>query len=121
MYWGMVSHQLNESVEQITHVVRAWARFRVSLEAEGGGVGAGDALQRAIEQRDVGAAQVGRHRFRVHRKTVVLTGDGDTPAIEVLHGMIGAVMAELHLDGPGARGEREQLVAEADAEERNLR
>ena len=42
------------------------------------------------------------------------------PAGQVLHRMIGAVMAELHLDGPRAAGQRQQLVAEADAEDRDV-
>src|SRR5512135_2642825 len=84
---GMVGHQLNKSVEQIAHVVRAGAGFGVSLKAEGGRVGTRDALQRTVEQRNMGAANIRGKRRRVHRKAVVLTGDRDAPAIEVLHRM----------------------------------
>ena len=38
-----------------------------------------------------------------------------------MHRMVGAVMAELHLDGLRARREAQQLVAEADAEDRHVR
>jgi len=79
--------------------MRAGAGFWVTLEAERRRVGARNALQRAIEQRDVGACAGWRARSTVDRKTVVLAGDRYPPAVEVLHRMIGAVMAELHLDG----------------------
>src|SRR5574340_866266 len=59
----------------------AGARFGMPLEAERRRIGAGDALQRAVEQRNVGAAQIGGQGRRVHRKTVVLASDGDAPAI----------------------------------------
>ena len=38
-------HGIEETVEQVGHVVRARARFRVSLEGKGRHIGAGDALQ----------------------------------------------------------------------------
>ena len=41
----LVLHQLDETVEQVGHVVRAWARFGVSLEGERRDVSAGNALQ----------------------------------------------------------------------------
>ena len=44
-------------LEQEAQVVRAGARLRMSLEAEGRLVGALDALQRAVEQRAVRGAQ----------------------------------------------------------------
>jgi hypothetical protein len=52
----------------------------------------------------------------VDRKTVVLAGDADAAAVQVLHGVVGAVVAELHLEGLGTRGQRHDLVAQADAE-----
>src|SRR5689334_9268386 len=41
--------QHHETAEQRAHLVRARARFRMTLEAEGRAIGALDALQRAIE------------------------------------------------------------------------
>src|SRR5512139_852663 len=98
---GMVGHQLDKSVEQIAHVVRAGAGFRVALEAECWNVGAGDTLQRTNEQRDMGAANIGGQRRRVHRESMVLARDRHPPAVEVLDRMVGAVVAKLHLDGLG--------------------
>src|SRR5438132_824226 len=63
-------HHLDESIEQIAHVVRAGARFGVSLETERGPVGAREALQAAVEERHVGGLKVRRERIRIHREAV---------------------------------------------------
>ena len=55
----------------------------------------------------------------VDREAVVLAGDHHATAVEILHRMIRAVMAELHLERFCAARESEQLMAEADAEYRN--
>jgi hypothetical protein len=99
--------------------MRTGTRFRVPLEGEGRHVGAGDALQGAVEQRHVGGTQVFRQGIGVDRKTVVLAGDQHLAGIHVFHGVIGTVVAELHLQRPGARSQGQQLVAEADAEGRD--
>jgi hypothetical protein len=56
----------------------------------------------------------------VHREAVVLGGDLDAARAEVLHGMVGAAMAELELEGLPSACKAEDLVAEADAEDRKL-
>src|SRR5712692_741523 len=60
------------------------------------------------------------HRLRVHAEAVVLRGDLDAPRLEVLHRVIGAVMAELELVGAAPEGQAQDLVAEADAEDGQL-
>ena len=109
-------HQRSETVEQVADVVRPGAGLGVTLEAEGRAVGARQALQRAVEQRHMRRTQVGRQRRLVHREAVVLAGDGDAAGVQVLHRVVGPVMAELHLEGPRTRGQRQDLVAQADAE-----
>ncbi len=59
-------------------------------------------------------------RGRVDGVVVVLRGDFDLAGVEVLDGMVGAVVAELELVGLAAKRQAEDLVAEADAEERRL-
>ncbi len=54
----------------------------------------------------------------IHGETVVLRGDGDLAGGEVLDGLIAAVMAEFEFEGLPAKGVAEDLVAEADAEDR---
>ena len=96
--------------------MRPGAGFRVALEAEGRPVGTRQALQGAVEQRHMRGPQVGRQRRFVHREAVVLAGDGHAAGVQVLHRVVGAVVAELHLEGLGARRQRQDLVAQADAE-----
>ncbi|MCW0450790.1 hypothetical protein NB706_003624 [Xanthomonas sacchari] len=68
----------------------------------------------------MGDAHVGRQRRLVHRETVVLRGDHHPAAVQILHRMVGAVVAVAHLQGLRAGGQRQQLVAQADAEGRDL-
>src|SRR5579862_2189964 len=56
----------------------------------------------------------------IDREAVILAGDEHAPARELLHRVIGTVMAELHFDGTRAAGEAEQLMTQADAEDRYL-
>ena len=51
---------------------------------------------------------------------MVLAGDFDLAGLEILDGVVGAAVAELELLGLGAERQRENLVAEADAEDRDL-
>jgi hypothetical protein len=52
-------------------------------------------------------------------EAMVLAGDQHLAGVEVLHRMVGAVVAELHLHGLAAGSQAHQLVAEADAEHRD--
>ena len=52
----------------------------------------------------------------VDREAVVHRGDLDLAGGEILHRMVRAVMALMHLHGLAAEREAEHLVAEADAE-----
>src|SRR5579862_4951697 len=114
-------HQVIEALEQRAQFVRTGARLRMALEAERGTVLERDALQRPIEQRAMRRAQAFRECCFVDREPVVLTGDEDAAGIEILHRMVRAVVAELHLHGPSASGESEDLVPETDAEHREVR
>ena len=53
-----------------------------------------------------------------HGEAVVLRRDLDAAGLEVLHRVVAAAVAELQLERAPAEREREHLVAEADAEER---
>src|SRR6476661_7800845 len=113
-------HRRNETIEEITYVVRSWAGFRMPLEAEGRRVGEREALVGAVEQRAVGDAHVAGKRRLVDREAVVLAGDQHAAAVDVDDRMVRAVVAELHLDRARAGGEAEDLVAQADAVQRQL-
>src|SRR4051794_2035850 len=76
-------HHRREAIEQGGDVMRAGRGFGVALEAEGRAVGAGEALQRAVKQRDVGDAAVVRQAGGVDCEAVVLRGNQDLPRVEV--------------------------------------
>src|SRR5579875_91324 len=115
-----VPHQLCEAFEQVRHVMRPRAGLGMSLETERRAVGERKALQRTVEQRDVGHAGVGGQRRGIDRETVVLRGDQYPAVVEILHRVVGAVVAEFHLDGLRTQRDAHQLVAETDAEQGNL-
>ena len=56
--------------------------------------------------------------FGDDHEAMVLAGDLDLAGGQILDRVIGAPMPDLHLPGPGAKGDGEELVAEADAEDR---
>ena len=109
-------HIGNKFVEQIADVVWAGAGFGVALEGEGRAVGQFDALQRTVKQRTVGYAGVGGQGGGIDFKAVVLAGNHHAAAVQILHGVVGAVVAERHFAGLAAEREPQKLVAETDAE-----
>ena len=80
----------------------------------------GEALAHAVVEVDVGELDPRRQRVGVDGEVVVLAGDRDAAAAGVLHGVVGAVVAERQLDRVGAEGAGEELVAEADPEHGHL-
>src|SRR5690606_1800212 len=113
-------HQRNATLEQRSDVLRARAGVGVSREAERGRVGELDALVAAIERRAVGRTDVAGEARLVDRETVVLAGEHHLACRQLLNGVVGAVVAGLHLDRGPSRGEAEDLVPQADAEGRHL-
>src|SRR5262245_16256529 len=89
------------------------------LKAKRRPIGARQSLEGAVEERHMGRSQVTSNTRWVDGKTVVLAGDHHAPGVEVLYRMVRAVVAELHLERPRARGEPHELVAEANAEHRD--
>src|SRR5665647_1486497 len=81
----MLFHEIDKAIEQVAHLVRAGTRFRVALETEGRLVGAGNALQAAIEQRYMGHAHIGWQGRRINRKAVILAGDEYALVVHILH------------------------------------
>ena len=106
--------------EQRRGVVRARAGLRMTLEAECRLVRALHPLQASIEQGLVSNPQVVRQTRFVNREAVVLAGDQYSAVIDVLHRMVGAVMAKLHFYRRGATGQAQQLVPQANSEHRDI-
>src|SRR3954466_2068398 len=72
----------------------------------------------AVEQRYVRLARIGRQGVAIDREAVVHAGDLDAAVGEALDRMVGAAVALVHLRGARTDREAEQLMAEADAEQR---
>src|SRR5699024_6606885 len=103
--------------------------LRVVLHREGASAGQRHAFDDVVVEADVGdlggpewgvefliqAAGGGREG-----EAVVLGGDRDLASLQVLHRHVGAAVAELQLVGVQAEGTAKELVAEADAEERDV-
>src|SRR5210317_798701 len=90
------------------------------LKTERGPIRKCDALQRAVKQGAMrGLDIVGQGRL-VNRKSVILACYHDLATRKILHRVICPVMTELHLHGLGASSKRQQLMAQADSEHRNV-
>src|SRR5580698_2508615 len=113
-------HQLREALKERLHIVRPGTRLGMSLEAERRAIAERDALQRSVEERAMCGAYAIRKGGLIDRETVVLARDEDASAIEVLDRMVRAVMAEFHFYAAAAGREPEDLVTQADAEDRQF-
>src|SRR5690606_18253268 len=78
------------------------------------------ALPISIVEVQVAAFRRGSDRIHVDDEPVILARDLDSPRDEVLDGLIEAAVPELQLVGARAQGTREELVPQADAEDRLL-
>ena len=58
--------------------------------------------------------------LHVHVEAVVLGGDRDPPGVQVLDGMISAMVPELQLVCFSTQGKAEHLLPKADSEHRHL-
>src|SRR5665213_1877806 len=109
-----------EAIKEGAHIVRTGARLRMPLKTKCRMLFESKSLQRAVKERAMRSTHgIGQRRL-IHRKTVILACDEDAAGIKVLHRMIGAVVAELHLQRARAGSQTEELVPETDAEHRNV-
>ena len=104
---------VGELLEQVGAVVRAGARLRVVLHAEGRRVEHPQALAHAVVEVDVAHLGAAAQRVGVDGEVVVLAGDLDLAGGQVAHGVVAAVVPERELHrrrrrgpdrGAGARG-----------------
>src|SRR5215831_7716836 len=93
----------------------------MTLEAECRAVLEGKPLQRAIEERAMRRLHIGGERGLIDREAMILTRDEDPARFQILHRVVGAMVAEFHLHRLRAGGEPEDLVTQADAEYRQIR
>src|SRR4051794_5938718 len=119
-----MGEQLDELVEEAEGVIGAGARLGVVLDAAGGDVEQADSLDRVVVEVHLGelrGAEVGLDDLAGRsgdREAVVLARDRDPAGPQVLDRVVGAAVAEGQLERVEAGRAAEQLVAEADAEDR---
>src|SRR5947207_14097961 len=61
-----------------------------------------------------------RQRVRIDSETVILRGDGDPSASQIIYWLIRAEMSEFQLEGRSAESEAKDLMAETNPEDRFL-
>ncbi len=98
--------------------MRAGGGFRVALQAEDGFGFVAEALNRAVEQRAVRNFDVAWQAFIAHHETVVLRSNNHFAGFQIFHRMVGAAMSLRHFFGFTAKRDAQQLMAKADAENR---
>src|SRR5713226_1274572 len=102
-------------MEEVARVVRSRRGLGMVLHREHRPLAVPQSFARAVVEVDVTRfPAVLRHGVRIDGEAVVLRRDLDLSRCEVLHGMVCAVMAERQLVRAAARGEPEDLMAEAD-------
>src|SRR5882724_6369049 len=111
-------HHRDEAPEEIVAVPRPRARLGVVLHGKDLLARDAQPLVAAVEERDVGRHDAGGQALGHHHEAVILAGDLDAPGFEILDRVVGPAMAARHLRGLAAERQRQQLMAEADAEER---
>src|SRR5687768_4243720 len=92
-------HRLQELLEQIVGVVRPRRRLGVVLHREDWLVEVTEAFDGSVVEIEMRHADVRRQRVGIDGEAVVLRRDLDLARAQILHGVIGAAMAELQLEG----------------------
>ena len=122
---GSPRHQVHELVEEVLRVVRPGRRLGVVLHREGASVNEFDPFHHPVVGAGVAhlcGAERGVEaltRFTFQREAVVLRGDGDPPGGVIDDRHVDAAVPEHHLVRRAAQRAAEDLVAEADAEQRD--
>ena len=98
--------------------MRSRGRFGMVLDREDGKTAMAHALQRAIVEIDMSRLQVAGQVVQLDREAMVLRGDLDLLGALIEHGLIGAAVAEFQLVRLASQGLPEDLMAQADAEDR---
>src|SRR3954471_19320550 len=101
-------------------VVRTCGGFRMILHAKGRDFAMRKAFDGVVVQAAVCDLQERWQRIFSDCEAVVLRCDFDRSGLQILHRMVRAAVAELDLEGFRAAGKAEELVAQADAEDRLL-
>src|SRR5690242_11397510 len=91
--FGRAFHHRGEPAEQITAVARAGRCLRMILDREHRTILDPEPAIRSVEERDVSFLNAFGQALRIDGEAVIHRGDLDLASGQVLHRMIGAVMA----------------------------
>ena len=117
----LFGHEFDEIIEEVMRVVRSGRRFRVILHAEYRMAAVTKTFQGVIVQVHVRDLDVGWiERILVHGEPVVVRCDFNSLAHLVENRVVRAAMPELELVGLAAECQPQELVAQADAENRDF-
>src|SRR5580704_5833375 len=117
---GML-HQLYEIVEEVPRVMRTGSGFRMILDAKHGMIAQPEAFESLVVQIHVSDLALARaERIGIHGESVIVRSYFHFIGDLVDDRVIGAAVAELHLVCLAAYRKTQNLIAEADAEDRNL-
>ena len=119
MKGGLFNH-LSELIEEVPRVVGTGTALGVVLHRKRRQRLVTDAFDRIVVEIDVRHLEALRNRLGQHREVVVLGRDLDRPRLQVLHRMVAAVVTELQAPRLRAARDREELVAQANPENRDL-
>src|SRR5690606_4220690 len=117
---GVLADLPGEALEQPVRVVRPRARLGVILDREHRPPDQLEPGHGLVEQVEVGQRCPVAEARDVDREAVVLRGDRDGSIMLVADRMVAAVVAELELVGAAAERQAQQLMAQTDAEDRQL-
>ena len=101
-------------------VVGASRRFRMVLNAESLDLAVADPLDGLVVKATMGDFQFGRQTLLIAGKAMILRSDFDTARQMIQNWLVGTAVSEFHLEGLGSRRKCEQLMAQADSEDRFL-
>ena len=76
-------------------------------------------LDRSVVEVDMRHLDIGREGVGINGVAVVLRRDLDAAGRQVLHGLVAAVVAEFQLEGSPPSPDAQDLMPQADAEERH--
>src|SRR4029079_3667415 len=112
-------HHLHKILKQIMRIMRTRRRLRMILHTEQREIPVPHPFQRVVVQIDVGEFHFTlRQRIRIDSKIMVVRRDLDLPRVQLLYGMVSAMMSKLQLESFSAKRNSRELMPKANPEDR---
>ena len=116
----MLFHQFGEIAKEVEAIVRTWRGLRVALDGKNGQFSVVQALDAIVVEVEASDFEATWQRVGRNAPAVVFRGDQDPVAGAFLDRLIGPTVPELEALNFRAKSQAENLVAQADAEDRLL-